>query len=183
MSGRHNAKDTNKKITEYLNAEEPVKNQRISIFLGSIKEELDEHMDALNANTDEIQSTFEYVNELEAKIDKLNEKIEQIQLFLGMQQQKEYKYKDIKLNFKEQELFLILYTAEESMSLEELSRQSGFMVSDVKQHVKMMRCKGIPLLKKETTGRTLFLLEPEFKHIQAKENILELGERVMSQLN
>ena len=50
--------------------------------LNGIKKELGEHLQAINENTNEIQSNYEYFNRIENKINKLTERIDQIQFFL-----------------------------------------------------------------------------------------------------
>ena len=47
-----------------------------------IKREFEEHLQAINENTNEIQSNYEYFCEVDGKMDKLAERIEKIQLYL-----------------------------------------------------------------------------------------------------
>ena len=50
--------------------------EQIKTAFTKVKEEMTDHLDAINENTNEINSTSNYVKELEKKINKLNEKIE-----------------------------------------------------------------------------------------------------------
>ena len=50
--------------------------------LNGIKRQFEEHLQAINENTNEIQSNYEYLSEMESKINKMAERIDQIQLFL-----------------------------------------------------------------------------------------------------
>ncbi|MEK6828081.1 MAG: hypothetical protein AABX78_01910, partial [Nanoarchaeota archaeon] len=47
-----------------------------------IKQEFEEHLQAINENTNEISANYEYICELESKLDKLSERVDQIQMYL-----------------------------------------------------------------------------------------------------
>ena len=50
--------------------------------LAEIKDELNDHLDAINHSTNEISSNYEYLCEIDFKINKLAERLDQLQLFL-----------------------------------------------------------------------------------------------------
>ena len=54
----------------------------LCVALKDVREELDDHLDAINQATEEVQSSQEYLNRLDEKVDKLSEQMEQIMLFL-----------------------------------------------------------------------------------------------------
>ena len=47
-----------------------------------IRHEFEEHLQAINENTNEISANYEYICEIESKMDRLSERIDNIQLFL-----------------------------------------------------------------------------------------------------
>ena len=49
---------------------------------GKIKEEFEEHLQAINENADEIQLSYEYITQMETKVDKLTAKMEELQLMM-----------------------------------------------------------------------------------------------------
>ena len=82
-----------------------------------IRHEFEEHLQAINENTNEIYANYEYICEIESKMDRLSERIDNIQLFLeansGMAVAKSTHFDVKRLNRREQEVFLIIYTLEE----------------------------------------------------------------------
>lgn len=150
----------------------------MSSVINEIKEELDEHLDTINANTNEIQTNCEYLCELDNKINKLNEKIEEIQLELGLKKKQE-KFEKIKLTLREQEVFLVLYTSEESLSYRDISRRLGLTDALIKDYVEALIMKGIPIIKRYSEDKVLVLLDEEFKRLQARENVLGLSEVIV----
>ena len=146
--------------------------------LESIKKELDEHLDAVNENTSEIQTSYECMNEIHDKLEKLTERIEAIEIFL--QEHGNFnaieKSFDIKpLTKTEQHVFLVIYALEDEkglVSYADIIRKTGLPGYVVSEYIARLVEKGIPLLKKYMNNIPYIKLNPEFKRIQAKENIL-----------
>ncbi|MFH0868254.1 MAG: hypothetical protein V1831_02990 [Candidatus Woesearchaeota archaeon] len=146
--------------------------------LKSIKSELDEHLDAVNENTSEIQTSYECINEINDKAEKLAERIESIEIFL--QQYSAFnaveKSFDIKpLTKKEQYVFLVIYALEDEkglVSYGDIIRKTDFPGYVVNEYIARLVEKGIPLMKKYINNLPYIKLNPEFKRLQAKENIL-----------
>lgn len=153
-------------------------------YLGKIKDELNDHLDTLNANTQELAVTYEYLCSLEEKIDKLNEKIEHIQFNMGMGNQFERRV-DAKAKFtlREQEVFLVLYTADIALSLQDIARKLGFSEYQVQRHLEELIRKKIPVLKNTSGDVATYLLHPEFKQLQAKKNIVGINEVIVKQFS
>ena len=69
-----------------------------------VKEELDEHLEAINENTTENKTTYNRLRVLEDKVDKLSEKMDKILAHFG-----EKKTYDIaELSLREQEIFIAI---------------------------------------------------------------------------
>jgi len=49
----------------------------------TIREEFEDHLDAINENTNEIQANYEHMCELESKVEKVNARLDEIQLMLN----------------------------------------------------------------------------------------------------
>lgn len=150
-----------------------------------VKNELDEHLDAINQNTNEIQSNYEYLCELENKMDKIAQRLDQIQLLLEDKKpepKQEYSKENISpLTRREQEVFMVLYTHDEELTYLDISRKLGLKEDSVKDYISSMCTKGIPIIKKFIPNSVLISLDSEFKSIQAKENILGIHEEVARQ--
>lgn len=147
--------------------------------LSKINNEFEEHLQAINENTSEIQSNHEYLCEIDAKLDKLAERIDKIQLFL--QSNSNFiidgeKTFDVRpLTRTEQEIFMVLYALEDELgvvSYLDISRKTGLTQSLVSNYIVSMIEKGIPILKKYINNRPFLKLDQEFKTMQAKENLL-----------
>ena len=143
-----------------------------------IKNELDGHLDAINENTGEIQTSYECVNEVNDKLEKLTERIESIEIFL--QQHSNFtaieKTFDIKpLTKTEQHVFLVIYALEDEkglVSYADIIKKTGLPGYVVSEYIARLIEKGIPLMKKYLNNIPYIKLNPEFKRMQAKENIL-----------
>ena len=146
--------------------------------LESIKTELDEHLEALNENTSEIQSSYSCINELNDKIEKLAERIEAVEIF--MQQRSNFNAIEKSFNVQpltktEQYVFLVIYALEDEkglVSCVDIRKKTGLAMDIVNEYIARLVEKGIPLMKKYINNLAYIRLNPEFKRIQAKENIL-----------
>ena len=151
----------------------------IAPAIESIKEELDEHLDSINANTAELQTNYEYLCELDNKIEKLNEKLEEIQLSLGLKKKDENALGKVNLTLREQEVFLVLYTSDEPLTFRIMAKRLGLTAYVIKDHVDALIIKGVPIIKRYSNDETLVLLDDAFKNLQAKENVLGINELVI----
>ncbi len=152
-------------------------------IVAQIQDELNDHLESINANSGELQINYEYLSDVELKIDKLNEKIESIQMFLGMKKQEEAEKNKITLTLREQEIFLSLYTSEKLLSLEQIARKIGLTEASVKNYIDSIISKGVPIIKRYLGGNLQFVLDEEFRNLQAKENILEINEAIARQFS
>jgi len=146
-----------------------------------IKHEFEEHLQAINENTNEIAANYEYTCELERKLDRVSERVDQIQMYLeaeGNPITKTNNFDIKRLNRKEQEVFLVIYTLEEekgSLTYEDIAKKLSISEQLTAGYVTSMVEKGVPIMKRYINSKPYLRLDPEFKTLQAKENILQLS--------
>ncbi|MCK4589955.1 MAG: winged helix-turn-helix domain-containing protein [Nanoarchaeota archaeon] len=146
--------------------------EEVSFPLSNIREEFDEHLAGINDNTQEIQSNFTFLLELDSKIDKIAQRLDKIELILTEKPQKI----DLKpLNQPEKQVFCVLYTEEAPLTYEDISNKTGLSSALVREYISALIEKGIPLTKSYYQGRPFLKLDPSFKEIQAKENLVNLS--------
>ena len=139
--------------------------------LKGLKDELDDHREAINENTNEIQSNYEYLCRLESKIDKLAERLDELTLF---RQELDYCISD--LTTREKEVFLALYTAADFIAYRDIGRRTGLTENLVICYISNLITKGVPVLKKYVNGEVRLALEPRFKELQMKKNIVGINQ-------
>lgn len=144
-----------------------------------VKDEMDHHLDSINQNTNEIQSCYEYLAELDAKIDKLSERFDDIQLSLSPE---EVSYDNISLTHREQEVFMVLYTVEDPITSAEIGRRLGLTVEMVERYLANVLGRGIPILKTFVSGKVYHSLDLKFKQLQARQNVLNISQQLSVQL-
>ena len=161
---------------EFFNKDE------VKYVLTSVREELDDHLTAINENSTEIQANFEYLQELDNKIEKLKERIDEIyNLIKGPESKKEPKFSFKALNGKEKEIFAVLYTLTETtayVTYEQMARKTTLSHELVASYVANMVAKGIPITKKYFEKTAFVSLDPAFRQVQAKENIVGLNTQI-----
>lgn len=137
-------------------------------------------MQAINENTNEIASNYEYICELESRLDKLSERLEYVHMTIessGNFAGKRGNFEAKKLNRVEQRVFLAIYTLEEKgyVTYADIAKELNISEQLAGSYVTSLIGKGIPIMKKYINSKPYLKLEPEFKTLQIKENILQLG--------
>lgn len=150
----------------------------LNMAFSSVKDELDDHLTAVNENSTEIQTNFEYLQKLDDKIERLRERIDE--LFCLIQPENEEKkpiFTFKKLNRREKEIFAVLYILTETtafVTYEQMAKKTNLTAELVAQFVSSMVAKGIPITKKYFEKVAYISLEHSFRQVQAKENIVGL---------
>ncbi len=149
-----------------------------------IYEEFEDHLVAINETTSEVQENYAFMCELDNKISKLNERIDEIHSilsrFTGRKTMKMPKFEDIDpLTPKEKLLFMNLYTEEKPITYERLAAKMSIPIPLLRQYITTLLEKGIPIQKAFHKARPYIYLDPKFKNIQAKTNILKIEQRVL----
>jgi hypothetical protein len=148
-----------------------------------IKKELDEHLSTINENTNEMQANYEFLMELDSKIAKLNERLDQMQMLLDPTCKKDEAVCSSPLTKREQEVFLIIYTAKGSLlTYADIARRTGLPETLVESYVTSLMVKGIPITKTYRSTRTYLRLEEKYRLNQAKNDILKLNEAIVDRL-
>ena len=157
-------------------------NKSLKNEFDKIRQEFEEHLQAINENTSEIASNFEYVSEIDAKLDRLSERIDKIQIFLesnsGIPIAKRNNFDVKRLNRKEQQVFLVIYTLEEekgNLTYGDIAEKLGISEQLTASYITSLIEKGVPIIKRYINTKPHFKLDSDFKTLQAKENILQLS--------
>jgi len=154
----------------------------IDAFLSDVRDELDDHREALNENTSEIESTFELFNKLNCRLDKLQERLDEITMLVKhgpAPSKKEFKISP--LSRPEKEVFFALYTLTETTpfaTYHQLAKKLVTTVESVARNITALISKGIPVDKKYSNGNAFLGLDKDFKQTQAKENIVKLDTKL-----
>ena len=161
-------------------------NEQLKKALSDVREEFEDHLTAINENTNEIQSSHQYIAELDTKLEKLNQRLERIELFLqkerGLEVEKKPVFNIKPLTKREKEIFLILYTSEEKKALTylDIARATALTEDIVSSYITSIMRKGVPIIKKYINSKAYLKLDPVFKALQAKENILKIEQKTLS---
>lgn len=153
----------------------------LSAAFNQIKADFDEHLIAINGNTNEIQSNYSYLCEIDSKIEKLKERMDQMQIFLqkthGFMAEENKKFEVSPLTQNEKKVFLVLYTIDEekgNVSYKDLARSLGLTEELVCNYINNMVAKGVPVIKRYVNNKPYLKLNQDFKRMQTKENILKI---------
>jgi len=142
--------------------------------LKKVRQALEEHLTSINDNTTEIQSLFDYLQEIEVKLEKISQRLDQVQIGAEVQSTVT-KPAVAPLTQMEKKVFLTLYTGEMPLSYREISERSGISPSIVHECISSLTSKGIPLVRSFCNDQMFFKLEPLFREAQAKENLINLS--------
>ncbi|MFT4304118.1 MAG: hypothetical protein ACMXYG_06125 [Candidatus Woesearchaeota archaeon] len=151
-----------------------------------VKKEFEDHLDAINENTSEIQSNYELLLKLETRIDKIESVLTDIHRFI-----KQYKSQNIYfLDDEEQESFSVLPLTDEEKKvfrvIYELDIENAkityFLLSEVlkmsttlvREYVISLIEKGVPIVKNYLDQSIFIRLDSKFRDIQMKQNVLNL---------
>ena len=137
-----------------------------------IREEIDEHLNAINENTNEIQANYSYVQKLDGKIEQVMARLNRIEMLLE-EQQPTHPVKP--LSYAEKQVFLVLYTEEQPLTYGDIAERTGYPEALVKHHVGDLIEKGIPVIKSYLNATPFMKIHPQFKEMQAKENVINLS--------
>ncbi len=161
--------------------------QRFDAALKGIREEFDDHRESINDNTNEIEANYELLCKLESKVDRVEAQLEQLQLSLsqisGKLSHQQLPMSSIELDEREKEVFLVLYTAADEKSLTYRDIASAVKESEflIRGYITNMIEKGVPITKRYVNDVAYISLDSSFKDRQARENIVKLSQRTVSE--
>lgn len=165
-----------------------VQDSRLKEAFAKVKEEFSEHLQAINENTNEIQSNYEYLCELDAKIEKLAERLDEVAMFVQHPScaQKRNSFEVAPLTKNEREVFQAVYTLvneKGQASYVEVGRRCALSEELVQSYVTNLIEKGVPISKKYMGKEVFLMLDPAFCELQAKENILQIDETISEKVS
>ncbi len=138
---------------------------------------MNDHLEAINENTAEINANSSYIAQLENMILKLEERIDELNIKLaeitGKKILSAKDFSGIMLSPKEKEIFLFLYESKgDLVDYDKIAKHLGLTQEHVRKQVSYLTAKGIPIIKKYFDDKVYLVLDPDFRNLQAKENIL-----------
>jgi hypothetical protein len=152
----------------------------------NVKKEFEEHLEAINENTNEIQSNYELLLQMEAKIDKLENSLAEINRFIVqfksqnvyfLDEKEDSNFTILPLNDEEKQVFKVLYECEAEdikPSYGSMADLLGISISLVREYISSLIEKGVPIIKNYLNQKVYLSLEPKFKEVQIKKNIINL---------
>ena len=142
---------------------------------GKVRDELDDHRESINQNSAEIQSLYEYIHELEQKLVKLQEQLIETKRPAPLPAV-------MPLTYREQEVFLALYTADLPLTAQLLGDQLGLAQGAIFKYVRALIAKGVPILQHMQEDQEAYALDLKFKDLQAKKNIVPIDAKISAEL-
>jgi hypothetical protein len=151
------------------------KEKRLKESFKKIKTEMDDHLEAINENTNELNSLTDYIAELEEKIVKLGERLDEAEMKIAESTGKKVnRPQNIILTTREEEMFLLLYSRNgDLLDYREISKALGITEEMTRKNIASMVSKGIPIIKKYFEDKTFLVLDSDFRNLQAKESIVK----------
>ncbi len=156
--------------------------KKIKNSFDKVKQELDDHLTAINENTSEIQSIYDYLHVVEEKLDKLNEKINNVELFLSTFGLKIIAKKDITLNLNEQQVFVLLMKEKDFVSYKKISSLLGFKEDYLCSLINSLLEKNVPVVKLAKKEEEFVKLDDKFREMQEKEGIIKINPIVETEI-
>lgn len=146
-----------------------------------IKEEKDEHLESINQLTSELQTAFEYISELENNHDKLKENIDELMIFKNsiLLNDKSH-FSNIVLSLEEQKLFQTLYIfgEKEPLSWNFIIKKLDLNDTSFRLLLSSLLDKKIPITKERIGPEWYFNIDPRFRDMQTKEQLIKVHESV-----
>lgn len=151
-----------------------------------VKKEFEEHLEAINENTNEIQSNYELMLKLEARIDKIENTLAEINRFIKqfksqnvyfLDEQETNSFTVLPLTEEEKKVFKTLYELEAEgvkITYSKVAELIGISTSLAREYVASMIEKGVPIIKHYLDQKVYINIEPKFKELQTKQNIVSL---------
>lgn len=146
-----------------------------------IREERDEHLESINELTNELQSAFDYISDLENKHEKLKEITDELLMFKNsMLLSDKSHFSNIILSLDEQKLFLTLYVfgEKEPLSFKFITKKLSIEQDVVKLLVSSLLDKKIPITREKIGSEWYFNIDFRFRELQTKENLIKIHESV-----
>lgn len=149
----------------------------VALIRDQVYSELDEHREAINADTLELNLQASRLDDVEKKLEMISLKLEKLTTSLEhVTVDDSYTYTPLTVH--EQQVFIALYTAdaEQWMSLRDISLRAGVQLSMVPSLLESMVFKNIPLRRELCGDECKVLLDKSFKTHHAKNNVVFISD-------
>ena len=143
-----------------------------------IKNEFNDHLNAINQNTSEIKAVYDLLSDLDRRLDKVQERVDELQMQVNPEMKD---IPDIDLTLREQEVFFVLYTASEPISCKEIGRRLVFTTEMVNKYIYAMIGKGVPVMRDEGEEDLYVHLDNSFRTVQAKREVVQIDQGIRRQ--
>lgn len=142
--------------------------------LEHMREELDDHLQSINENTNEVQANFEYIKQIDSRMKLIEKKLSKLFTDDSLDNVSE-----IELTEKEKDVYMVLekLSGEKSVEYVEISASVKLSEALVRAYVMNMIEKGVPIRKKYSRGRVKIELDPLFKILQEERNPLHISQK------
>ena len=139
--------------------------KKIKNSFGAVREEIEDHLVAINENTDELKHHANFLEEIDEKLEKLNERIDQMQMMM-------IQVTKPSLSENEQKVLELLSSFSSPLSCADIAMRINLTELTVKAHLFSMICKGIPIKEKLIENQSYFLIEKKFREKQLIEAVI-----------
>lgn len=143
------------------------------------KEDIEEHLQSINANTSEIDVQNTFICEMDNRLTKMEERMDEFHFLLKKMVMKANL--SVELSKDEQRIFLILYTNEQFMSQKDVCSKVVLDNCVVDESMDSLMDKGIPIERELINGDVYFKMSNSFKLRQAKENVIKIDKDITGQ--
>jgi len=171
----------NKEVLAQLNSSLSLAFSQIKGDFKDVREELEEHLLAINENTQEIQAVGDHTSELETRLEKLEGKVNEIQLLL--QQLVSQTKVSIALTRAEQRVFLVLFTDESFTDVKSLALKAGVKEEKVGELLNSLSDKGVLVEREHIQDLQVFKMSSSFRDRQARENMVAIDQDIKQQFH
>jgi hypothetical protein len=142
-----------------------------------MRDELDDHLAAINENTEEIEMNYSYLINMDQRLKLLEKKMDVIMSMLSKitcEKKEEMPLKKIHISQCEQEIFLLFYQAHHALDYDFMCRSLRKSEQFVRACVSSLIEKGVPIQKHVINRKIFFDIDSGFKELQAKKGIVNI---------
>ncbi|NJL44421.1 MAG: hypothetical protein HC945_03875 [Nitrosarchaeum sp.] len=150
---------------------------RLEAQFASMVESVQDHLDAINKNTDELLCCFSFLTELETKLAKLSERLDAVEHVRPATPPHAET-----LTTAEQEVFLALYVSDVPISIRMTARRLGLSEELIERLVEALALKGVPIDRNYRNQEVYLSVPSRFKQLQAQRNVLGITRQISQQI-
>jgi len=144
-----------------------------------VKEEFDDHLCAINENTEELGLLHGRLSEFDSKMEKLNTRIDNIHMMF--RQILVANTISVDLTNEEQKIFVMLCNYTKYICQDDVVIKTFMSSEDIEECITAMKDKGIVIDRRELEGKVYYRLDPEFKEEQQKTGMIKINSAVTQQ--